>query len=341
MKKEYWTKRIALVALTGLIGSGLLTGCQKEDTNESVTISSESQNQEKYFVPDYALLEYEYDGEKSAKVVEMTIKDENTIFCQSVTTPDLEATISKNGDKITCSMGLTIYPFKEMSVSNVNLDTHLYAYVQQYCDPKDGLYISKEIMNKIEENYGNQRVISSVLVENANGEWGIYENISSVTYKTPENEMKTLMMAEESNTKNQIIYRSLTIPELTLIETFSNADENYQVNYEFRIDNSEKLNENFSRQNEVISVATCIGAAQLSYEEIKEHEKINDNTNETYLVPNLVIVEYKNNGEKEAKVINLKSSHEDVTLLDFVTDSTKFYKNGKLLRLQIKMVKWY
>lgn len=38
MKKEYWTKRIALVALTGLIGSGLLTGCQKEETETKIVV---------------------------------------------------------------------------------------------------------------------------------------------------------------------------------------------------------------------------------------------------------------------------------------------------------------
>lgn len=280
MKKEYWTKRIALVALTGLLSGSVLTACQKQefkvveigDTNKEKLDKDmeESQNDKTYFVPDYALLEYERFGEKQAKVVEVSKIDENTIFCQSITTPDLVATISKNGDEITCSMGLTVYPFKEMPVSSVNLDTHLYAYVQQYCDPKDGLYISKEIMNKIEENYGNQRVISSVLAENANGEWKVYKDLHSVAIQNENGENNYLLMVSEKEDKNYGFYRSLTTPEVYL-EVIYNEDctTTYVLKTDAMLENQ---NEEFSKKNKVIGEATVIGLTQMSYEEVLQYE---------------------------------------------------------------------
>lgn len=278
MKKDVWKKRVALVALTGLL-SGIVL-CQKQEfkivgignkNKKELDIDmEESQNDKTYFVPDYALLEYERFGEKQAKVVEVSKIDENTVFCQSITTPDLVATITKNGDEITYSMGSTTYPFKEFQATNIHLDTHLYSYVQQYCEPEDSLYISKETMQKIEDDYGKERVISSVLAENANGEWKVYKDFHSVSIQNENGEINYLLMASEQEDKNYGLYRSLTNPEVYL-EVIYNED--CTITYLLKTDAMlESQNEDFSNTNKVIGEATIIGLNQMSYGEALQFE---------------------------------------------------------------------
>lgn len=280
MIKDVWKKRVVLVALTGLLSGIVLNLGQEQeykivgirDTNKEELDKNmeESQNDKTYFVPDYALLEYERFGEKQAKVVEISKIDENTVFCQSITTPDLVATIIKNGDEITYSMGFTTYPFNDFQATNIHLDTHLYSYVQQYCEPEDSLYISKETMQKIEDDYGNERVISSVLAENANGEWKIYKDFHSVTIQNENGECSNLLMVSEKEEKNYGLYRSLTTPEIYLEVIYH---EDYTITYNLKTNAMlESQNEEFSNKNKVIEEANIIGLTQMSYEEALQFE---------------------------------------------------------------------
>ncbi len=73
MKKEFWTKRIALVALTGLISSGLLTGCQKEETENKVVEDANGEtNSYKYVVS----VTYKMKDSEDANVLLMGLVDE-------------------------------------------------------------------------------------------------------------------------------------------------------------------------------------------------------------------------------------------------------------------------
>lgn len=266
MKKDNRANKIALVALTGLLSSGILMGCQKEENNEFV----QEQTLEEYFVPDYAFLKYEYLGEENAKVVEVSKVDDSTLSCQSVTTPDLVMIITKNGDEIS-------YSIAGVPAFNVQLDTQLYSYVQQYCTPENSLYISKDTINKIEENYDNERPISSVLAEDANGEWNVYKNLHRVTIQNEDGEYEVLLMGAIEEEKSHAILRSLTTPELFL-EIIYNED--YTITYLLKTNALlPEQNVDFTKSNVVIEDVVVMGLSQSSYEYVLQLEAINEENN--------------------------------------------------------------
>lgn len=104
-------------------------------------------------------------------------------------------------------------------------------------------------------------------VENANGEWKRYKNIVVATMEGP-NGLDVLLMGLEEESENRKVYRSFRIPEYTLIETYEK--ETYALDYhlETKAFLPEK-NEEFTNQNEVISVAYLIGSLEdLTYEDV-------------------------------------------------------------------------
>ncbi len=274
VKKEFWAKRIALVALTGLISSGTLIGCQENEITKVGTSNMQEAEGEvdierkEFFVPKYALLEYELNGKQYGKVVSILKQNENKFLCKSVTEPDFVVSVCKNNDEITYNVEKTIDSTDIEMYKNIKLDTDLYAYVQQYCEFGDGVNISKDTILKIEEGYLNkkEKVLKFTLAENANGDWKEYLSLHTVAVcRNEEGEKYELLVLLETDEKDKKVYRSLTNPEISVVEIY---DENgYFLKYELQKKNGlEKQNEEFTKQNEVLYTVSSFGApTQISY----------------------------------------------------------------------------
>lgn len=178
-----------------------------------------------------------------------------------------------------------------------------------------------------------------VLLEDANGEWNNYKEKISVTYEVKESNYKNvLIMGLVEDNENERIYRSLTVPEITLVETIDK--ENYKVDYILQ-DKSlfpESNIEEFSETHNVTSVAWCIGGKDVeSFEEIKKNEQDKEKMeNKTMVVPSIfsetdkTLLKYNNWLEQVGS--NKKLTQEDIKIIEAQTNSHPEEINVKKMR---------
>lgn len=178
-----------------------------------------------------------------------------------------------------------------------------------------------------------------MLLEDANKEWNNYKEKISVTYEVKESSYKNvLIMGLIEDNENERIYRSLTVPEITLVETIDK--ENYKVDYILQ-DKSlfpESNIEEFSKTHNVTSVAWCIGGKDVeSFEEIKKYEQDKEKMeNKTMVVPSLfsetdkTLLKYNNWLEQVGS--NKKLTQEDLKIIEAQTNSHPEEINVKKMR---------
>lgn len=343
MKKEFWTKRIALMALTGLISSGLFVGCQKnENTNENTNISTESENQDKhnentniptksenqdkYFVPNLVIAEYKNNGEKEAKVVNLKSSHEDLTLLDFVTDP---TKFYKNGKIVTIANENAKMELEDLGYTDIQIIDDVYSYVQQYCEFGEGLNVSYDVIKKVEEGYGNSRTIKSILAENANREWKEYHEIVKVAY-VMNGEQTICLMGLESDSATGRIYRSLTCPEITLAETI---DENKDIIKREIVTNSmlSKPNEELRQNAKVRKFGTYMSTHQFSYDKVLEYEKHIIEEEKNKIGNELLNVQEKLNvsSEEDSKYGNILSIGDVVNLVD---DNVLVYEDRSSLK---------
>lgn len=166
------------------------------------------------------------------------------------------------------------------------------------------------------------------LLEDANSEWKTYKEKISVTYEVEgRNYQNVLIMGLEEEQENQKTYRSLTIPEYTLVEI--NDKENNSIEYILQ-DKSicpESEIENFSENHIVTSVAWCISGDQIeNFEEIKNQEQISETIkNKTIEFPSLLsqtdqtLLKYNDWLQKNGS--NKRLTTEDLRIIEAQTNS--------------------
>ena len=220
-KSNIWKKRAVLLGLSATLATTNLLGCYKKTNEvEFAKINYDDDELIDYFVPNLALLEYEINGKIFRKIGKLISNKENDISYQLLTSPELKVNIHKNGDMFSCSIYDTFLNQK-LSISYLNIDKNLYRYIQQYCEFKEGLNITKDTILKIENEYNIAPLtIKNTLAQDVNLKWKEYLGLPTIFIcQFEENEPYVLLMFIEKKDKNKRVYRSLTHPETFLEET--------------------------------------------------------------------------------------------------------------------------
>lgn len=162
-------------------------------------------------------------------------------------------------------------------VTAIGIATTLAATTLTSCS--SGQPVSKEekiVHSNMKEAEGEEiPVYSTVTVQNANGETIETNTLSTMLYQTSKEKRGVLLMYLEKEEGNKKYYISITNPQIGVIQTVDEEDVNYQMYNRI----SKQDNDLF--ENEVISMATCVGIKSITYElaliaETEENERLNE-----------------------------------------------------------------
>lgn len=235
MKKEFLTKRIALVALTGLISSGILTGCQKnESINGNISISTESENQDKYFVSNLVLVRYNTEFQTCAKFAKLRERIGNTLYFDSVTNSEIEIVVTNfDSNEEKC---IVIPKDRKECFVGGEVDHRAYCYFKENGNIED-MNVSYdaivEVENELESVQRDSIEQSNAYIEDlikykqvidANGNIQLTDELRGIAYRE-EDRIKRLYVYLESENDKEKIYRSITTPEISINVKFD-EDEN-------------------------------------------------------------------------------------------------------------------
>ncbi len=136
------------------------------------------------------------------------------------------------------------------------------------------------------------------VVQDANAEYHVTEELKQVLFETTDEKTKSLYMYLESTAENQKVYRSLTEPEISLIAT---TDIYNKVTYQLHRGNyaSEAKNKEFS-DSKVMNVITILGPKTYSYARAMKMEADLDETNNYKEIDRL---EYQENGNVSIRMV--------------------------------------
>lgn len=239
---------------------------QKLKLDKAILIGQECQN-ETYFVPDLAIVEYKNNGKRESKVICLKSDYEDLALYSFVTDSNK---FYKQGKIGTIENSDGKLEFEDLGYTDIKINYDVYSCVQQYCEFGNGLNVSTDIIQKVEAGYKNPRTITSVLAENANGEWKEYYDITEVIYEV-NGEKTVCLMALESNSKTQRIYRSLTCPEISLVETI---DENFDIVKSEIVTNCmfPSQNEELRQTADVRKIGMHLPSYQIRFNQVLEYE---------------------------------------------------------------------
>lgn len=239
---------------------------QKLKLDKAILIGQECQN-ETYFVPDLAIVEYKNNGKRESKVICLKSDYEDLALYSFVTNSNK---FYKHGKIGTIENSDGKLEFEDLGYTDIKINYDVYSCVQQYCEFGNGLNVSTDIIQKVEAGYKNPRTITSVLAENANGEWKEYYDITEVIYEV-NGEKTVCLMALESNSKTQRIYRSLTCPEISLVETI---DENFDIVKSEIVTNCmfPSQNEELRQTADVRKIGMHLPSYQIRFNQVLEYE---------------------------------------------------------------------
>lgn len=290
MKKENLQKKIALIALTGLLGSGLLL-CTKEqdleikgsnELEETISFDELLKEEENKEIPSIVhvedknrnwknysslnrLLYHTEDGNLKMIFMVPDDKKENKTIYKSITNPSISFVLNENDQYLENN---SLLNKEEFSYNNIPL------FFTTYQEER----LSYNTALKKEQEFANTYEQKVTIAEDANKDWKMYQEIVQVVYEVEiTGEKQVITMGLESRNRNQVeekrIYRGLDIPEVTLVET--QDLKTYEITYEFSKNDLLLFNKKEWNQNiNVIDIVGRLGGSYtLHYEEILENQE--------------------------------------------------------------------
>ncbi len=227
MKKNMWTKRIALVGLYGLLSSSLLTSCGKKELEET------------YPVYNLTLAEYNTMDKKCVKIMKQWERDGSTSYLESITEPNIKSIVTDfDNDEEKC---IVYSDGQECEFIKGEVDHKVYRYFKKDGSIED-INISKdrilELENTLESEKNNtQKQISEYLDDyfeyqqaiDANEEVHITREIGRFKYKI-EDRIEEKYVYLDTRSENEKIYRSITQPlESIIVKIDEEKQEKYYL----------------------------------------------------------------------------------------------------------------